>query len=225
MASAKTLRSEGIFVIDRIALLRAKFESLSRTERSRIKKEMELEIQPFLDRIVQILVANTTDNPESAEIMQHREDGWDKYGVQDYVLQRSPLKSERYWGISLRNAWTRPTLDFSGSGVNRIGLNIRMASIAPQAPLVFLGEYKKDSWEVPNQMHGDRRVMMWEGPDGRPVFRWAVVKGELTSPMTVNKPRSPYLKPLIVAEQAMEDFRPVIIKTIQDSLQKEFESV
>ena len=226
MASVKRLRSQGITVTDRIDLLRAKFESLSRPERTKIKKQMDLEIRDFMDRIVQILKANTVDNPESPEIMEHREAGWDKYGVQDYVLQRSDLKSERYWGISLRNAWARPSFDYSGSGVNRIGLNIRFSSIAPQAPLVFLGEYKKDVWNVPNRgMHGGRRVMMWEGPDGLPRFKWSVIQGEEVGYLEVHKPRAPYTLPFRVAEQELEAFRPAIIKTIQDGLSKEFESV
>jgi hypothetical protein len=61
---------------------------------------------------------------------------------------------------------------------------------------------------------------MWEGPDGQPRFRW-----DTQGPLTIHKPRRPFTAPLQIAERSMEDFRPLMIKTIQDSLIKEFESV
>lgn len=220
MASAKTLRSQGITVVDRLRVLRAKFDALGRPERSLIKRSMEEAIKPFMEQAIARLRASTPENPESQYIMFHRDAGWAKYGIQDYVLQRSPLKSERYWGISLKNGWAPPVVDFSGSGKNIIGFNVRFANIAPQAPLVLLGEYKKQSWDIPKgDMHGGRRVMMWTGPGGEVRFRW-----DTKGPLTINAPK-PLTHILEAAEIEVERSRPVMIKAIQDAMIREFETL
>lgn len=220
MASVRTLRSQGITVTDRFQILRAKIDELSRDERSTIKDAMRHAIQPFLDRAEQELRHSTQTINESNETMEFRNKGWDKYGVQNYVLQRSANKGERYFGISLANGWKTPEIDFAGSGRNRIGFNIRFANIAPQAPLVLLGEYKKDSWDVPSgPMHGGRRVMMWERPDGTHGFRW-----DTQGPLTVKRPR-PYTVPMENAEIELEESRPMMIKAIQEAIIREFETI
>lgn len=218
MASAKTLRSQGITVTDRIALLRAKFDQLGRPERTELKKAMELAVQPFLQQAVNDLKQRTPESPEPPEIFQYRQAGWEEYGIQNYVLQRTPLKSERYWGISLKNGWGPPIIDFAGSGRGRIGFNVRFPNIAPQAPLVLLGEYKKSSWDVPKgSMYGGRRVMMWIGPGGTPQFRW-----DTKGPIRMPAPR-PLTWLLEEAEIEMAKSRPAMIKAIQDALVREFE--
>lgn len=220
MASAKTLRSQGITVVDRLRILRAKFDALGRPERTEIKRAMEQAIKPFMEQAIARLIASTPESPEPSEIMFYREAGWSKYGIQDYVLQRSDLKSERYWGISLKNGWSPPVVDFSGSGKNIIGFNVRFANIAPQAPLVLLGEYKKSAWDIPkDQMHGGRRVMMWLGSAGQPRFRW-----DTKGPMTINAPR-PLTRILEAAEIEVEQSRPAMLKAIQDAMIREFESL
>jgi hypothetical protein len=220
MASAKKFRSEGITVVNRIRILRAKLEALERPDRTRIKKEMEFAIQPFTNEALRDLKLATPESPESAETMAFREKGWSKYGIQDYVLQRSDLKSERYWGISLKNGWAPPVVDFTGSGKNIIGFNVRFANIAPQARLVLLGEYNKSSWDIPKEnMHGGRRVMMWQRSDGSYGFRW-----DTQGPLTQRAPR-PLTRILEEAEVEMERSRPAMIKAIQDALVEEFRTL
>ena len=144
--------------------------------------------------VVDFLRRITPERQENSDIYGHRLDAWEKYGEQPYLVRKSEYPSVRQYGSTIRQGWAVPARDFSGSARNRIQLNLRLTNLADHAPLVLLNEYKQESWEIPGKdgLYGGRKAMMWQGRNGKPVFRWVHTRtrGEGTNvgPVEVKKP-------------------------------------
>jgi len=223
MARVREYRKKGIVVVDRINILKTYISKLTTEDRLTVKDEIEKTVLKLGNDAVKILQNITPEKKESSDIMEHRVDGWKKYGFQSYLKSTSDKPSERWWGMTTKSGWIAPVVDYSYSGTNLIGVNLRLANNAPQAPAALLGEFKSKSWYLPkNKMHGGRKAMMWMGDNGKPVFRWAQ-----NGSIKINAPKEATLKHVVdKGVNILTMSKPAIIDAIaidlKNNIEKEF---
>lgn len=224
MPRASELRSKGITVVNRLNILKAKFDDLTKPERQIFKAEVDQALRSFRLSIRDKLISATPESEEDSDIYKFRQIGWEKYGVQPYIYNTSNIPEKRKHGVTIKRGWKIPTMDHYYSGVNRVGVNIRFANIAPHAPLAILGEYKQSSWKIPKSgMHGGRRALMW-GFNGKPIFKWVAVQG-ITIPITKKAPTGRFNWMIGMIERETKSQIPEVIDAIKRTVTKEFKSV
>ncbi len=224
MPSSAEMRARGYTVVNRLNILKAKFDNLTRPDRESFKDDVEDALHNFSLDLIDRLRAATPESEEDPDIYSLRQKGWAKYGEQSYLYNTSTVPEIRKHLVSIKRGWGYPTLDYSFSGVNRVGINIRFTNMAPHAPLAILGEYKQSSWKIPKtEMHGGRKLLMW-GYNGRPVFKWIVVQG-ITVPITQRAPSRKFDWMIGMIERELRSEIPNIVETVKKSLTREFKSV
>lgn len=215
---------EGLVITDRINVLRKSLNELvgrdtvNRTDRRSIRNVIRQAADEFAWRAYMQLRRNTTVFIEDDEIFKWREEGWAKYGKQEYIVEQSPVVAKRHWGMTIHEGWLYPQIDFIGSNRNTINVNVRFSNLAPHANKVLLGEYGVDSWDIPKgNMHGGRKVMMWQGPDGQPRFRWVHTKNGNKPPIHFKKPAT-NTYPIYAAEREIESSRSEILDAVEEAI-------
>lgn len=194
--------------------------AISRTDRKSVRDYLKTETADTANRVYGLLVASTPSREaENAEIYNFREKAWGKYGEQQYLYKRSPYSSIRQYGMKLVDGWRLPKVTFRGSTKTTVRETVTYENIAPQAEMVLLGKYSKGEWPVPYDsagMYGGRKCLMWQGPDGKPRFRWMVVSNSTnyarrhghastTGQGPIVKANPPLSLPITTATNALND--------------------
>lgn len=195
-------------VKNRINILSEKLNNISGDKRTFLREGLRNSLNDLATTIRAQMAAKTPRKPdEDSDIYSYREAAWEKYGQQDYLYSPDPSPSVRLYGMHLADGWQTPKIDFIGSNKNTIRINATFENIAPHAKMALLGQYSKSSWEIPsNGMYGGRKVMMWQGPGGRTMFRWVDAKNPKsvnTGPITFHMPDRTVVEPLDYAEKEL----------------------
>lgn len=220
----------GISVKSRLNILSEHIDNITKSERSALKNAIRNATYRISLDTLYTLIDNTPRRPdEDSSIYGYRQAAWDKYGVQDYIHIQSPSPSERVYGIHLQDGWITPTLDFTGSTKNTIRYSTSFQNRSPHARLALLGEYNKSSWEIPgtNGMYGGRKLMMWQGSNGNPVFRWVIVNNQKSSnvgPITYRH-GAPVTKPILAAQRLLEQERIPLVNDVIRSIKDSFNTL
>lgn len=151
---------------DRFNLLKSKIEQLEADERDVVKNRVRNFTSVVMDEALVAMRNKTPERPdEPSEIYEHREAKWSEIGhTQPYILEKSPNRSIRLYGMTLKSGWVLPKIDFIGSGKNRVHISASIKNIAPHASMALEGKYTGDKgvsgWEITgNPLHDGRKAL------------------------------------------------------------------
>lgn len=214
-------------VKSRMNILSEKIGSISGDKRTFLREELRSSLNILAESIRIQMAAKTPRKPdEDSDIYSYREAAWEKYGQQDYIYSPDPSPSVRLYGMHLADGWQTPKIDFIGSNKNTIRINATFENIAPHAKMALLGQYSKSSWEIPsNGMYGGRKVMMWQGPGGRTMFRWVDAKNPKsanTGPITFYPEANINSGPLEFAEDELAMSSDYFLHQVMQSMKDYF---
>ncbi len=180
-------------VRERMNVLRSFIGKVTDAEREDLKISIDKVLSKATKDALRKMKSITPVRRDDSQTYEYRQIGWEKYGEQSYLKSRSIMPSERQHGITLKDGWVEPKIDFIGTNQFAMRVSATILNSAPHAGLAINGEYRKSSWTIPKgDLEGGRKLMLWSS-NGNPVFRWVAVNtnNANTGPVTFKRPNKP----------------------------------
>lgn len=130
-------------VKNRIKQFRFKIESISGDTRNIIKDNLrDVFDVASLDAYTRMVEMTPQRSDEHPDVYKWR------LKTQPYLIQQSPNRSISLYGMTLKQGWIPPKIDFIGSTKNTINISTQINNRAPHASMALLGHYTKFGWEI-----------------------------------------------------------------------------